>query len=212
MTEQPATSGQQQGTPQDTATPQEQQSTPQGEETINTTQAELNRMMGQRARRAAETAEQQRLSEFEGASSWDDLKAAWQEKLTVEEAIKTEADREREAREAAERERDSLRTLADERLIASELRIALIEKGVPADRVADAAKLVDRDSLSVSDKGEVEGLDEAVKATVESRPWLIEQGTEPTQRRKAPDTTPNPPAGEEVTPGVGRLRHAYGST
>jgi hypothetical protein len=107
----------------------------------------------------------------------------------LQEDAKSETDRERDARLAAEQERDKYRSLADTRLVDSELRIALLNAGVPSDRVAAAAKLVDRDSVQV-DNGAVSGLEEAVQSTVDSMPWLMGEATQPTYR--AADTTQLP--------------------
>lgn len=153
--------------------------------------ADLNKYKGTARKDGRQAAFNELLSKAEGAQSIDDLIAAWEEKRTIEEATKGETEREREARLTAEQERDKYRSLADTRLVDSELRLELLNAGVPSDRVKAAAKLVDRDGIKV-DNGAVTGLEDAVSTAVDSMPWLMADGGAAQQTYRAADTSPAP--------------------
>lgn len=183
MTEQQS---QGQSTPETTSTPGETQA--QTEQTFS--QEEVNRIVGQRVRKAADATRREAATQ-NGFEDFDTFVSAANAYRESEEAAKSETEREREARLAAEEERDKYRSLADTRLVDSELRIALLNAGVPSDRVVAAAKLVDRDSVQV-DNGSVSGLEQAVQATVESMPWLMGEAPQQPQTFRAADTTQVP--------------------
>lgn len=153
--------------------------------------ADLNKYKGTARKEGRQALANDLLSRAQGAESIDDLIAAWEEKRTIEEATKGETEREREARLVAEQERDKYRSLADTRLVDSELRLALLNAGVPSDRVVAASKLVGREDIKV-DNGTVQGLEDAVQATVDSMPWLMADGGATQQTYRAADTSRAP--------------------
>lgn len=159
--------------------------------TAKYTDADLDKYKGAARKDGRQAAINELLTKAGGAQSVEDLVAAWEEKQSIEEATRTETEREKQARLTAEQDRDKFRSLADARLIDSELRLALLNAGVPSDRVKAAAKLVERNDIQV-DGDNVQGLEDAVKATVESMPWLLGAETQQEQTFTAPEV-PAPP-------------------
>ena len=136
-----------------------------------------------------------------GADSIDDVLVAYTEYQGIQEAVTTEADREKERADklqtklqAAEQRAEKAETLAQDRLVDAEMRSAMLEAGVPPDRVNSALRLAGRDAVKVGEDGTVEGISEAVEALKGSDSYLFE-APKPTARRTAPDVnTPAPEA------------------
>lgn len=113
----------------------------------------------------------------------------------VQDAAKGETEREKEAREAAEKARDAANQTLNQERINFRLESALRDAGVPSERIADALALASREGLEFNDKGELPGLAAAVTATLEPRPWL-KAGQQ--QTYTAPDATPPTPQGLDL--------------
>lgn len=197
MTEPPAVS-EQQPTPEESVTTAAEPSPAPaaeapGKPDYKYTDADLDKFKGSARKDGRQAAINDLLSKAQGASSIDDLVAAWEEKRTVEEAVKTEAERLQEELNKAQARAQEAEALANTRLMDAELRTQLMAAGVPADRVVAAMRLVERGEIAV-DNGTVSGVEEAVSGTLERMPWLLPAEApepEPERRtRKAPDAAP----------------------
>ncbi|MTI83446.1 MAG: hypothetical protein FH756_05950 [Firmicutes bacterium] len=109
-----------------------------------------------------------------GFENADALKDAAKAKKEADEKAKSELDREKAAREKAENEKKTALEAANTRLINAEIKVFATQAGFvdPADAVA----LVDRSSLEVDDKGNVNGAKEAVDALAKAKPHLVGTG------------------------------------
>lgn len=158
-------------------------------------QESVNKIAGQRAKEARQ-AEINRLLEKSGAESVDQLLEGYITYAQAESEAQSDYEKMEAKNQALEERAAAAEQLADQRLISAELRTALMSRGVPADRVADALALTDRSSLTI-ENDTVTGLDEAITAMLEPRPWLTETA-EPRQPRRAADVTgPRVATGEE---------------
>jgi multidrug efflux pump subunit AcrA (membrane-fusion protein) len=97
---------------------------------------------------------------------YDALKAQADKLKALEDAQKSELDREREARAQAEARAQEAEKAASDRLIQAAFIEAAAQFGVQHAR--DAFLLADKGGVSVSDTGEVLGVAEAVKALVDA--------------------------------------------
>lgn len=152
------------------------------------TQDDVNRILAEQKRKLL--AEQPDLTELRAkAAKFDELEAQ----------SKSELEREREARAAAEKARDDALAAADGKLLEAAIRVAAAQaKAVDPDAVA---ALLDRDALKVGADGKVEGLDTAIAALLEAKPYLT--GAAP-----GPGPTPTPggaDGGPRGTPAPGQL-------
>lgn len=143
-------------------------------------QKDVDKIAANRAKEAEEAA-YRRLVEETGVGSIDDLKAAYSEYQTIQEATKSDFEKLEEEREAekaradkAEADREKAREEARLVRIQSKLESELIASGVPAGGVElqDALAVVDNSNIEVNDKGEISGIKEAVQSALEPRPWL----------------------------------------
>ncbi len=88
---------------------------------------------------------------------------------------KTDLEREKGARETAEKEKEKAIATANSRIAKSEFKIAAQAAGVPADRLEAAVKLADLSELTPDEKtGEISAdtLKSVVAATLEANPFL----------------------------------------
>ncbi len=172
------------------ATPEAEgtQAQPEATEQRSFTQADLNKIAANE-KREGRTSFESEILERTGAESIDDVFTAYTEYQGIQEAVTTEADRansraerlETRAKTAEERYTNTLREFA--------LRDSLRDRGVPSDRLNDALALAQRDTLEIGKDGSVAGVEEAVEALLEPRPWLLE-GEQQRQRVNAPQTAP----------------------
>jgi hypothetical protein len=163
------------------------------------TDTDLDKYKGSARKEGRQAAINELLGKAEGAQSVDDLIAAYQERKALEEASQTEAQRIQAELDKVQAERDQMRTLAEQRLVDSELREQLIAAGVPAGSVQlkDAMNVLDRSGIELGENGAVSGAEEVVTAALEQRPWLTGDTTPPVHH--AVDTTQTTQGGP-VTP------------
>jgi hypothetical protein len=104
-------------------------------------------------------------------ADYDDLKAKATKLDELEQANKTELEKLLARAEEAEKRAAE----ASERAIQSARRVALVSAATAAGAVDPDAvlKLVDADALTIGDDGQVTGAEEAVKALLESKPYLV---------------------------------------
>jgi len=109
-----------------------------------------------------------------GFENADALKEAAKAKKEADEAAKSELEKEKARAEQAEKEKKAALEAANTRLINAEIKVFAAQAGFvdPADAVA----LVDRSSLEVDDKGNVNGAKEAVDALAKAKPHLVGTG------------------------------------
>lgn len=97
------------------------------------------------------------------------LKAA----IEAQNAAKSDLDKAREEAAKAARERDDAKSIAENALRKATFVAQATAAGVPADRIDDAYLLLSKDDIKVDlASGTVEGMDDAVKALLEAKPWL----------------------------------------
>lgn len=132
------------------------------------TQAELDRVVGERLAR-------ERTTKY---ADYDDIKAKAARFDELEASQKTELEKERAAREASDKKAADAVTRANDALMRSAV-IAAASKANVVD--ADAAfALIDKSKLTVSDDGSVIGVDDTLKALLVERPFLVGKATSPT--------------------------------
>jgi len=123
-------------------------------------------------------------------SDYDDLKDKAQKYAEYEEAQKSELQKAKEAAEAAEQREKATLVRANERLIQAEF-IAAASK-LQASHPGDAYALADRSAIEVTEDGKVSGVEEVVKA-------LVESGRLPTTGKpRAPDLDGGAGSGERA--------------
>ena len=127
------------------------------------TQAELDRLVGDRVAR-----------ERAKYSDYDDLKAAQAKLQQIEDAQKSELQRAQEAREAAEKTAQAALTNANQRLIQAEFIAAAALAGVA--HPEDAYALADKAAIQIGDDGKVTGVTEQVKALVDASRLPMQSG------------------------------------
>jgi hypothetical protein len=137
------------------------------------TQAEFDEKLQKRLKREKEKqaeldAKLKRLEEFEKAEE-ERNKAAMSEadrlKAEKEEATK----KAEEATEKAKKAQES----ANQRIINTEIK--RIARSLNANDPADILALLDKSSVEMDDEGNVKGIEEAVKALKEAKPWMFKQ-------------------------------------
>jgi hypothetical protein len=105
-----------------------------------------------------------------GFDGVDAMKSAAAKAKEIEDANKTELEKEREARQKAESTSQAALDKANTRLINAELKVFASQAGY-ADP-SDAVALVNRSDLKVDDDGNVTGAKEAVEALIAAKPHL----------------------------------------
>jgi hypothetical protein len=135
------------------------------------TQAELDEILAKRLKREkekqAETdAKLKRLEEFEQAEE-ERKKAAMSEAERLK-AEKEEAEKKaQEHGEAAKKAQE----VANQRIINTEIKS--IARSLNANDPGDVLALLDKSAVEIDDKGDVKGIEEAVKALKEAKPWMF---------------------------------------
>lgn len=137
------------------------------------TQAEIDEMIQKRLKREKEKQAEldvklKRLEEFEKAE--DERKKAAMSEAELLKAEKEEAAKKaEEATEQAKKAHES----ANQRIINTEIRS--IARALNANDPADVLALLDKSAIEMDDDGNVKGIDEAVKALKEAKPWMFKQ-------------------------------------
>jgi hypothetical protein len=142
------------------------------------TQEELDRIVAERIAR-----ERKKTEKF---ADYDDVKAklgelqqaeAEREKAKLSETERLEAEKAAaiQAAEDAKAERDKALKAANKRLIKAEFKTLAREMHVRQDALDDAYKLADLVNVNVDEDGNVAGVEDVVKALIESKPYLVEK-------------------------------------
>lgn len=144
------------------------------------TQAELNQIVKDRLARAE--------SKF---ADYEDLKAKAAKLDEIEEANKSELEK---ARDEAEKAKAEAKAAAD-RANQVMLKSAVIAKASALNFIdaEDAFALLPKDSLSLSEDGQVEGLEEALKTLAEAKPHLLKS-----DNPRIPKINPTNPSGDDA--------------
>ena len=151
---------------------------PVGEKTF--TQAELDAVIRDRLAR-----QRQQYADY------DDLKSKAEAWAEYEEAQKSELQKAQEAAEKAERAKQAAMQRANERLVRAEFIAAASQ--LQASHPGDAYALADRSAIEVTEDGKVSGVEEVVKA-------LVESGRLPTRTKpRAPDLDGGAGSGERAS-------------
>ncbi len=137
------------------------------------TQADLDRVAGERAKRAKKTAISELLQEL-GLDKVDDLKGIVTAKRKAEEDEKTELQKAQEREVEEKRKREALEAqLQQERLDRAIEREA---QALGFADVTDATALVERALIETGDDGAITGVKEALEKLLEAKPHLKGQG------------------------------------
>lgn len=168
------------------------------------TQADLDAKIKQRLARAAEK-----------YADYDEL-AAKAKKLDEQEAAnQTELEQANAKIAALEKqvetitgERDSARSDTQELRVEAKIRDALPKNIVDAEA---ALALLPRDKVTVGDDGQVTGHEDAVKALIEAKPYLVGDtpAATPSGPRDGGAQAAGAPSNAGVSPGLGRMAAAY---
>ena len=132
-------------------------------------QSELNRVAGtvrieERKKWEAELAKERKKWETEFAAKVDEER---------KKAAMTETERLKAEKEAAEKKaQDAMRT-ANERLLRAEVKATAVALDIVDPDAAYA--LMDRDAVSVADDGTIKGVEDALKALIKDKPYLLRQ-------------------------------------
>lgn len=151
-------------------------------------------------------------------ADYDDLKAKAARADELEAAGQTELERLQSQVKALEGERDAAKADADAaRGDAQNLKVeAAIRSSLPKDVVDPdvVLQLLSRDQVTVGDDGQVTGHEDAVKALLEAKPYLVGNPTPAAASgpRDGGARGPVPPNPETISPGLGRLSAAYETT
>lgn len=121
-----------------------------------------------------------------GREDYDDIKAklsaleeaeAEREKAKLSETERLEAEKSAavQAAEDAKAERDKALEAANKRLVNAEFKTLARESNIPADRLSAALKLADLSGVTIDEDGNVQGVEDAVKALVAAHSYLAEK-------------------------------------
>lgn len=133
------------------------------------TQADIDRILKERLDREkskqAETADRlKKLEEYEAAEEE-------RKKAEMSEAERLKAEKEEASKKAEEASESAKKATeaANKRILDSEIRS--IARSLHANDVNDVLVLIDREGVEIDDDGNVKGVEDAVKALKESKPW-----------------------------------------
>jgi hypothetical protein len=137
------------------------------------TQAEIDKILAKRLKREKENQSEiveklKRLEEFEKAEEE-------REKAALSETERLLAEKEEAQQLAAEREEAANKAFeaANQRILNTEIRA--VARSLDANDLNDVLTLLDKSAIEVDDNGEVKGVEEAVKALKESKPWMFKK-------------------------------------
>lgn len=174
-------------------------------------QKELDKLIGARAKQAAQSATN-KLFEKLGVSNADEIEAALKKAKDFEEAQLSEAEklqREMEAakKSAAEATAAATQAMAEANEMLLKAAVMTAATGAGFNDPADAWLYIDREAIKPAEGGGYEGLEDAVKAVSEAKPYLVKVASEPPAKGtplRRPPVKGSPPAG--VTPPIDETR------
>ncbi|GAA4082689.1 phage scaffolding protein [Actinomadura miaoliensis] len=115
----------------------------------------------------------------------------------------SESETERAQREAAEKAAAEVEKKYKPLVVRTTAKAALIDAGVPKDKLDRMIRLMNLDDIEVTDDGEVDGIDAQIAELQEEYPELFTQ-PEPPRRKpsgaKAADGADKPPAKKRISP------------
>lgn len=178
-TQTPAQGQPPQGQPPQGQPPQPPQGQPQpggaaGEQERTFSQADVDRLMGERAARARQAAVNELLQELE-IENLDTLRGTVQAQRQAQEAQMTELQKAQRRIQELDEERKRLAAENRTRVIETEVITAATALGFRNPR--DGMALADLTAVAVGDDGKVTGVEEALKALLEARPYLKAEAT-----------------------------------
>lgn len=155
----------------------------QGQAVRTFTQSELDAIIADRLQR-----ERQKYGDY------DALKERAAKLQQIEDAQKTAEQKQQERIAALEQQAEQALSQRREAVLRSAIVAAAAKVGMTDP--ADAYSLLDKSKLKIGENDTVEGIEEAIKALIESKPYLIAKPattTQPSQRTSAgnPAGTPN---------------------
>jgi hypothetical protein len=135
------------------------------------TQAELDEILAKRLKREKEKqvetdAKLKRLEDFEKAEE-ERNKAA----MTEADRLKAEKDVATKTAEEAVEKAKKAEATANQRILNTEIKS--IARSLNANDPADILALLDKSSVEMDDEGNAKGVEEAVKALKEAKPWMF---------------------------------------
>jgi hypothetical protein len=172
------------------------------EKLLQITQSALDDLMGARAQRAKAAAIKDLLSEL-GIEEVSQLKSVFESHKAAQEAKKSDLEKAQERIDALVRDVSLRQTANEELLIRGEIMLKAPTYEVPPDRLDALLRLIDKSVLTVKD-GKVEGVDAALRATIEANPFLLyiekepRKGTPLTGRQAKTQRQTPPPTSEEL--------------
>ena len=153
-------------TPQAPETPTPPAAPSSVSEAITLTRTELDRQIAA-ARRQAET-------DVKSSQEVRDLRARAKRADELEEAGKTEAEKLVSRAEKAEQAAAENGTRYRDALIRSEFAMTAPAKGIPTARIKAAMRLLNLSAVTVTDEGEVKGLDKALDDLIKENDFLVQ--------------------------------------
>lgn len=152
------------------------------------TQADVDRIVGERAQRAAEAAVAKLLGDLgvkdaaEVKTALDEAKALRDAQMSELDKAKKEAEANKTKAEQAEKDKAAALARAQETLMRSAVlaEASKPEHKIRADALADVWTFVDRSTIKPKDgTDEFDGIADAVKVVLKARPYLVDDGTRP---------------------------------
>lgn len=114
---------------------------------------------------------QERLARAKPPADYDDLKAAAQRLEEIEAANKSDLEKAQTRADEAEKRAEQAQNRANDALRRAAVMSAATTAGaIDADAVI---AMLDQDAVTIGDDGQVTGAEEAVKALLESKPYLV---------------------------------------
>lgn len=182
---------------------------PNGTGTAGLSQEEVNRIAGERAKRAEETTRKQ-LWDALGIKNQDEWNAYLKAKKEQEDANKTELERlaeeaknEKARADSLEAEKKTEAETLQKRIVDGEIKLLasqpVLDKDGKVTRAAfrpealmDVALLIDRTEIKDED-GKLTGIDKALDALAKAKPYLLAEQTSTTKGPGTPPGGGNPP-------------------
>lgn len=147
-----------------------------GDQERTFTQADVDRLMGERAHRASQAAVSELLQELE-IENLDGLRQTVQAHRAAQEAQMTELERAQRRIQELDEERKRLETENRTRMLETEVVTVSTSLGFRNPR--DGIALADLSAVTIGDDGKVAGVEEALKALLEVRPYLKGEAAPP---------------------------------
>jgi len=143
-----------------------------GDAKLDLTQSDVDAIVDGRLKRER-TSTGKKVAEDAGFGSLKEMQDAAKAHQEAETAAKTELEQAQATAATATSNLEAREVELRNQQISNAFLVAAVGAEIPADRVGDALALADISLVEVSPEGVVTGIDEAVKAVVEGKPWLL---------------------------------------